>query len=325
MYVPVWIWAATIAGILGLLVFDFFAHVRMPHEPSLKEAGGWSVFYVVVALAFAAGLWLGWGPQHATEYLAGYLTEKSLSVDNLFVFAVIMGAFQVPRAYQQKVLLVGVVIALALRTVFIALGAAAIAHFSWVFYLFGLFMIYTAVSLARERHDTGDDFEPNLLVRLAQRHLPATKHYDSSKLTTVEHGKRVITPMLIVMISIGATDILFALDSIPAIYGLTKTPYIVFTANAFALLGLIQMYFLVGGLLNRLVYLNLGLAVVLGFIGAKLIVEALHGNELSFINGGQPVHLVPEIPIWLSLSVIVGVLAVTIVASLIRSARDGRR
>lgn len=324
MDVPLWIWAATIAGILALLVFDFYAHVRTPHEPSLAEAGAWSVFYIVVALIFAAGLWWVWGTQHGVEYLAGYITEKSLSVDNLFVFVIIMAAFDVPRAYQQKVLLIGVLLALILRTIFIALGAAAIQHFSWVFYIFGFFLIYTAISLARTDHTADENFEPNIVVRLAQKYLPATENYNSTRLTTIENGRRVITPMLIVMIAIGATDILFALDSIPAIYGLTKEPYIVFTANAFALLGLIQLYFLLGGLLDRLVYLSMGLAVVLGFIGIKLIVEGLHGNELAFINGGEHVTAIPEIPTWLSLTIILGVLTVTTVASLMTSAREAR-
>ncbi len=323
MDVPVWVWAATIAGIAALLIFDFFAHVRTPHEPSMKEAGGWSIFYVSIALMFGAGLWFVWGHDHGVEYLAGYVTEKSLSVDNLFVFVIIMAAFDVPKAYQQKVLLVGVIIALILRAIFIALGAAAIEHFSWVFYIFGLFLLYTAYSLATSSHEESEEYEPNLLVRMAQKHLPATDEYNDSKLTIVKHGQRMMTPMLIVMIAIGATDILFALDSIPAIFGLTKEPYIVFTANAFALLGLIQLYFLLGGLLNRLVYLSLGLAVILGFIGVKLIFEALHGNELPFINGGQHVTVIPEIPIWLSLSIIVGVLVITTVASLLKSARGG--
>lgn len=324
MDVPLWVWGSTIAGIAALLVFDFVAHVRKPHAPSLTEAGAWSVFYVVLALIFGGGLWLVWGPQHGVEYLAGYVTEKSLSVDNLFVFVIIMGAFRVPIEYQQKVLLIGVVIALILRTIFIAAGAAAIEHFSWVFYIFGFFLLYTAYSLATSSHDEEEEFKPNIMVRLAQKYLPATDEYNGSRLTVVKNGKRMITPMLIVMIAIGATDILFALDSIPAIYGLTKEPYIVFTTNAFALLGLIQLYFLLGGLLDRLVYLSKGLALVLGFIGVKLIVEALHGNELPFLNGGQPVNAVPEISTWLSLSVIIGILAITTVASLWKSASSRR-
>ncbi|MEO6926637.1 MAG: TerC family protein [Rhodanobacter sp.] len=325
MDVPLWVWGSTIAGILALLIFDFFAHVRTPHEPSAREAGLWSVFYIVIALLFGGVLWLVWGSQYGVEYFAGYVTEKSLSVDNLFVFVIIMAAFDVPKAQQQKVLLVGVAIALALRAVFIALGAAAIEHFSWMFYIFGAFLIYTAYKLARTQTGETGEFKPNILVRLARKHLPATDKYDGSRLTTLENGKRLITPMLIVMIAIGGTDILFALDSIPAIFGLTKEPYIVFTANAFALLGLIQLYFLLGGLLDRLVYLSLGLAVVLGFIGVKLILEALHGNELPFINGGEHMKNIPDIPIWLSLSVIIGVLGLTTIASLWKSSRDDRR
>jgi tellurite resistance protein TerC len=322
MVVPIWVWGATGAGILALLVFDFFTHIRKAHEPNMVEAGGCAVFYVALALVFGAGLWWLWGPNYGVEYFAGYVTEYSLSVDNLFVFVLIMAAFEVPNAYRQKVLLVGVAIALVLRTIFILIGGAAIEHFSWVFYIFGFFLIYTALGLIRQQYsEVEEKFEPNIVVRAAQKALPVTESYDGSKLTTVENGKRMITPMLLVMIALGATDVLFALDSIPAIYGLTKTPYIVFTANAFALLGLIQMYFLLGGLLDRLVYLSLGLAVILGFIGIKLILEALHGNELAFINGGQPVHVVPEIPIWLSLVIIIGVLIVTTLASLWRSRR----
>lgn len=324
MDVAVWVWAATIAGIGALLVFDFLAHVRIAHEPSPRESAGWSMFYIAVAVLFGAGLWWCWGANHGIEYLAGYVTEKSLSVDNLFVFVLIMGAFNVPRAYQQKVLLVGVVIALVLRTVFIALGAAAIAHFSWVFYILGAFLLYTAWRLAIARHDEAAPYQPNIVVRLVQRHLPATSEYDDSRLTAIQNGKRLITPMLIVMIAIGGTDILFALDSIPAIYGLTSEPYIVFTANAFALLGLVQLYFLLGGLLDRLVYLSFGLAAILGFIGVKLIVEGLHGNAVGFINGGQPITAIPEIPTWLSLSVIIAVLASTTAASLARTAYDRR-
>lgn len=323
MNVPIWVWIATIAGIAALLIFDFFAHVRTPHEPSMKEAGGWSVFYVTLALVFGAGLWFVWGHGHGIEYLAGYVTEMSLSVDNLFVFVIIMSAFKVPRAYQQKVLLVGILIALILRAIFIVLGAAAIQHFSWVFYIFGVFLLYTAYSLATASHDEDEEYKPNMLVRLAQKYLPATDEYNQARLTVINNGKRLITPMLIVMIAIGATDILFALDSIPAIYGLTKEPYIVFTANAFALMGLVQLYYLLGGLLDRLVYLSFGLAVILGFIGIKLIIEAMHSNELPFINGGQHITVVPEISTWLSLSVIIGVLIVTTLASLVKSARSG--
>ncbi len=323
MSVPLWVWGLTIAGVVGLMVFDFYAHVRTPHEPTFREAAFWSAFYIALALVFGVGLLLVWGPSHGGEYFAGYVTEKSLSVDNLFVFLIIMTRFAVPRIYQQKVLLVGVAIALLLRGLFIWAGAAAIAQFSWVFYLFGAFLIYTAVKLAREDHDSEApaEFHENRLLRLVRRVLPSTNEYRSDRLTVVEGGKRLVTPMLIVMIAIGSTDVLFALDSIPAIYGLTKEPYIVFTTNAFALLGLRQLYFLLGGLLKRLVYLSEGLSFILGFIGVKLVLEALHTNELPFINGGEHVAWAPEIPIWLSLTVILGTLVVATVASLVSTRR----
>lgn len=325
MSVAAWVWGLTIVGVVGLMVFDFYAHVRTPHEPTFRESAFWSVFYIVLALVFGVGLLLIWGPSHGGEYFAGYVTEKSLSVDNLFVFLIIMTRFAVPRIYQQKVLLVGVAIALLLRGLFIWAGAAAIEQFSWVFYLFGAFLIYTAVKLAREDHDSEapSEFHENRLLRLVRRVLPSTAEYRSDRLTVVEGGKRLVTPMLIVMIAIGSTDVLFALDSIPAIYGLTKEPYIVFTTNAFALLGLRQLYFLLGGLLQRLVYLSEGLSFILAFIGVKLVLEALHTNELPFVNGGEPVSWAPEIPIWLSLTVILGTLTVATVASLVSTRRAG--
>lgn len=323
MSVATWVWGLTIVGVVGLMVFDFYAHVRTPHEPTFRESAFWSAFYIALALVFGVGLLLVWGPSHGGEYFAGYVTEKSLSVDNLFVFLIIMTRFAVPRIYQQKVLLVGVAIALLLRGLFIWAGAAAIEQFSWVFYLFGAFLIYTAVKLAREDHDSEapSEFHENRLLRLVRRVLPSTPDYRGDRLTVVEGGKRLVTPMLIVMVAIGSTDVLFALDSIPAIYGLTKEPYIVFTTNAFALLGLRQLYFLLGGLLQRLVYLSEGLSFILGFIGVKLVLEALHTNELPFINGGEHVSWAPEIPIWLSLTVILGTLTVATVASLVATRR----
>lgn len=322
MHVPVWVWLATVAGIAALFIFDFYAHVRKPHDPTFKEAAWWSVFFIALAVIFGGGLWWVWGAQHGAEYFAGFITEKSLSVDNLFVFLIIMAKFAVPRAYQQKALLIGIVIALILRGIFIAVGAAAIAQFSWVFYLFGFFLLYTAIQLVREGasgHDENEEYEPNAIVRWIQQRLPATDEFDSDRLLTVKNGKRLVTPLFMVVVALGMTDVLFALDSIPAIYGLTKEPYIVFTTNAFALLGLLQLYFLLGGLLTRLVYLSLGLSFILAFIGVKLIIEAMHTNSLPFINGGEPLHLVPEIPIWLSMSIILGTLVVTTVASLIKS------
>ncbi len=322
MSVPFWVWAATVGVVVAMFVFDFYAHVRTPHEPTFRESALWSAFYVTLALVFGAGLWAVWGPDHGAEYFAGYVTEKSLSVDNLFVFLIIMTTFAVPRVYQQKVLLVGIGIALVLRGAFIWAGAAAIERFSWVFYIFGAFLVYTAVKIAREEHDPDAEYHENRLMRFIERVLPTTPTYHGDRLTVRQHGRLLITPMLVVMLAIGSTDVLFALDSIPAIFGLTKEPYIVFTANAFALLGLRQLYFLIGGLLVRLVYRSVGLAVVLGFIGVKLVLEALHTNDVPFINGGEPVAWAPEIPIWLSLTVILGTLAVVTVASLVKTRSD---
>jgi tellurite resistance protein TerC len=322
MSVPVWVWAVTVLAVAAMFVFDFYTHVRTPHVPSFRESARWSIFYIALAIIFGIGLTLVWGTGHGAEYFAGYVTEKSLSVDNLFIFLLIMTKFAVPPEYQQKVLLVGVGIALVLRGVFIWAGAAAIEQFSWVFYVFGAFLVYTAVKLVRAgEHES--EFRENRLLRFIERIVPTTPEYHGDRLTVVRGGKRLITPMLIVMIAIGTTDVLFALDSIPAIYGLTKEPYIVFTANAFALLGLRQLYFLIGGLLRRLVYLSQGLAIILGFIGVKLVLEALHTNEVPFINGGEPVSWAPEIPIWLSLTVILGTLTVTTVASLLSTRRPG--
>jgi tellurite resistance protein TerC len=323
MSVPAWVWLATIAAIVALFLFDFAFHARKPHEPTMKEAAGWSVFFITLAMLFGLGLWLVWGPQYGSEYFAGFITEKSLSVDNLFVFVIIMARFAVPRIYQQKVLLIGIASALVMRGIFIALGAAAIAQFSWVFYVFGAFLIYTAVHLARDhfrgKHDTDEPNQPTRIERWAHRWFPATPDYHGNRLFARIDGKRLATPLFFVILALGFTDLLFALDSIPAIYGLTKEPYIVFTTNAFALLGLLQLYFLLGGLLDRLVYLGLGLSVILGFIGVKLVLEALHTNNLAFIHGGEPIHWAPEIPIWLSMTIIIGTLVVTTVASLLRT------
>ncbi len=324
MSVDLWVWLVTIAGIVALLAFDFVAHLRTPHEPTMKEAAIWSGFFVSVAIAFGIGIWFVWDRQHGLEYFAGFLTEYSLSIDNLFVFLIIMTTFAVPRAYQQKVLMVGIIMALVMRGIFIALGAAVIENFSWVFYIFGAFLLFTAWKLGSETKEEEDHYEPNAFIKLVQRVLPTTEHYDEDKLVTRVDGRRLITPMAIVMVAIGSTDLLFAFDSIPAIFGLTREPYIVFTANAFALLGLRQLYFLLGGLLDRLVYLSIGLAVILGFIGLKLIFHAMHVNELPFINGGEHITWAPEIPTWLSLVVIVGVIGIAAVASLLKTRNDER-
>ena len=314
------VWVITCLVILGLFIFDFFAHVRVAHEPTFKESASWSAFYIGLAIAFGFGVWWYWGGRFGGEYFAGYVTEKALSVDNLFVFTVIMASFAVPRIYQQKLLLIGIVMALVMRAGFIALGAAAIARYSWVFYLFGLFLILTAVKLARESgHEKEVEKErDSRIVALVSRFIPVSDAYDRDKFLTKVDGKRAATPLLLALVAIGFTDLLFALDSIPAIYGLTEEPYIVFTANAFALMGLRQRYFLIGGLLDRLVYLSVGLSIILGFIGLKLMLHALHKNTLPFINGGQYVD-VPEISTGLSISVIGVVLLITTVASLIRT------
>lgn len=328
MNVPLWVWAATVLGVLLLVALDFFVHLRTPHEPSFRESATWSAAYLGLAAVFGLGVLLVAGGDRATEFAAGYITEWSLSVDNLFVFLVILSRFAVPKQFQQKVLLIGIAIALVLRGAFIAVGAAVIAQFTWVFYLFGLILLIAAVHLLREDHDAGDaEFHENLLLRTVRRLVPSTTRYHGDRLTVVEHGRRLVTPMLVVMVAIGTTDILFALDSIPAIFGLTKEPYIVFTANAFALLGLRQLFFLLGGLLERLVYLSEGLAVVLAFIGVKLVLEAMHTNDLPFLNGGEPFEWAPEISTPVSLAVIVGVLGVAAVASLVvtrRNADDAR-
>lgn len=315
MNVPMWVWVITLVVILGLLAFDFIFHVRKAHTPTLREAAVWSAIYVGLALIFGVLVWAFGGATMGAEYFGGYITEKALSVDNLFVFLIIMSSFAVPREDQQKVLLFGIVFALIARTAFIFAGKAMIETFSWTFYLFGLILIVTAGKLLAPEKDGDEGGADNVIVRLAKKYLRTTDHYDGDKLFTVENGRRVLTPMLLVMVAIGGTDILFALDSIPAIYGLTTNVFIVFTATAFSLMGLRQLYFLIDGLLDRLVYLKYGLSLILGFIGVKLILHALYENNLPFINGGKPVD-VYEIEIGLSLSIIVGILAVTILASI---------
>ncbi|WP_454043765.1 TerC family protein [Cellulosimicrobium sp. Marseille-Q8652] len=325
MDVPVWVWIVTVGVILAMLAVDYVGHVRTPHAPSLREATRWSIAYVAVALVFGVIVWVVWGGTYGGEYFAGYITEKSLSVDNLFVFVLIMTSFRVPRLYQQKVLLIGITIALVLRTIFILLGAAVIENWAWVFYIFGAFLIWTAIAQARSGTEHEEEFKENAVLRLTRRLFPTTDTYVEDHMTTKIDGKRFITPMLIVMIAIGSADLLFAVDSIPAIFGLTQETYLVFAANAFSLLGLRQLYFLIDGLLDRLVYLNYGLAAILGFIGIKLVIHALHTNEVPFINGGEHVTAIPEISTPVSLGFILVVLTITTVASLARSNADRRR
>ncbi|WP_430298232.1 TerC family protein [Sinomonas sp. B1-1] len=312
------VWGVTIVLILALLAFDYFFHIRKAHVPTLKEAAVWSSIYVGAAILFGIAVLVFGGPSMGSEYFAGFITEKALSVDNLFVFLVIMASFRVPREDQQKVLLFGIVFALIARTAFIFLGVALINSFSWIFYVFGIILLITAGNLLKPE-DSGDDEADNFIIRLARKFLRTSQHYDGDKLFTVENGKRVLTPMLLVMVAIGGTDLLFALDSIPAIFGLTQNPYIVFTATAFSLMGLRQLFFLLDGLLDRLIYLSYGLAAILAFIGVKLVLHALHENTLFFINGGNHVPVF-EITTGLSLTVIIGVLAITIFASLFSKA-----
>ncbi|HET7277424.1 MAG TPA: TerC family protein [Dermatophilaceae bacterium] len=323
MNVPTWVWLLTVGVAVVFLVVDVFVIARRPHVPTTKEVSKALAFYVGAAVLFGVGVWVTSGGQYAGEYFAGWLTEYSLSVDNLFIFLLIMARFGVPEKLQQSALLIGIVIAIVLRGIFIAVGAAAIENFAWVFYLFGAFLIYTAVKLAREGEADDDEYEENSFMRFVERKFPATRTFHGSRLFTRENGKRVATPMFIVIMALGTTDLLFALDSIPAIYGLTKEPYLVLTANLFALMGLRQLYFLIGGLLKRLVYLTIGLSVLLAFIGVKLLLHALHTNELPFINGGEGVP-VPEIPISVSLGAIVVILGLTTAASLWRARQEAR-
>lgn len=313
MLVTTTAWALTLAAILVLLVIDFVA-TRNPHDVSFKEAAGWSVFYIAAALGFAVWIWTSYGSGAGTEFLSAYLVEKSLSVDNLFVFAIILTQFAVPSVLHQRVLLVGILVALAMRAVFIAVGAAALHAFSFTFALFGLLLIWTGVQLARHRDE---DPEPadNLLVRVVRKRLPFTDDYDGARTFTVIDGRRVATPMLLVMIAIGSTDLLFALDSIPATFGVTSEPFLVFAANAFALLGLRALYFLLKGLLDRLIYLSLGLAAILVFIGVKLILTFAHEVDAAW----------PKIPTGASLGVIAAILVVVAVASMVASSKDPAR
>jgi tellurite resistance protein TerC len=313
MNVPLWLWLATGVGLAIIICVDFYLISRKPRDPSLKECTLWIGCYVTLAVLFGLGVLAFGGSQYGGEFFAGWITEYSLSVDNLFVFVIIMASFSVPRQFRQKVLSIGIVIALLMRGVFILVGYQAVSRFDWLFYVFGAFLVYTAWKLVAHGDEDEDEFKENAMLRLTRRVLPTTGQYHGAAMTTKVDGRRLVTPMLIVMVAIGTTDLLFALDSIPAIFGLTKEPYLVFTANAFALMGLRQLFFLIGGLLDRLVYLSAGLAVVLGFIGVKLVLEALHHDGVPWA---------PEIPILVSLGVIVGTLAVTTVASLVKVRRD---
>ncbi|PRY66995.1 tellurite resistance protein TerC [Glaciihabitans tibetensis] len=314
MNVTLTTWLITIAVTIAFFVYEFFAHVRTPHAPSIGESARWSVFYISLALLFGVGIGFASGWRYGGEYFAGYLTEKALSIDNLFVFLIIMTGFAVPKAYQQKVLMIGIIIALILRGIFIAVGATLIENVSWIFYIFGALLLMLAWRQAFSTHES--DPAHGRVVGLARKILPITDDYHRDRIMVKVNGKRFFTPMLLTILTIGVVDLVFAVDSIPAIYGLTEEAYIVFTANAFALMGLRQLYFLIGDLLERLVYLAQGLAVILAFIGVKLILHALHVNELPFVNGGEHVEWAPEIPIWFSLLFIAATVAVATIASL---------
>lgn len=299
-----------------ILIADLLLVVKRPHIPSMRESALWVGFYVSLALIFAALMWQFAGKEYAGQFVAGWLTEYSLSIDNLFVFVLLMAQFRVPRKYQQQVLMVGIILALVLRGIFIVLGAALIQNFSWIFYIFGAFLVYTAYKQAFPGGEEGEeDLEPGV-VRWARKHMDIAPDYDGAKVRTMIDGRKVWTPMLMVFIAIGFTDLIFAIDSIPAIFGITQSPFIVFTANIFALMGLRQLYFLLGGLLDRLKYLHYGIAFILAFIGVKLVLHAMAQNELPFINDGEPLAWVPHISTWASLGVIVASMVIATVASL---------
>ena len=321
MDVPSWVWWVTLGVTAAVLVVDVVIIGRRPHEPSRRELIGALGTYISAAVVFGVVVWTTSGARAGKEFFAGWLTEYSLSVDNLFIFIIIMARFGVPRELQQKALMIGIVLALVFRGIFIAVGAAAIEQFSWIFYLFGAFLVYTGIKLGLEGNTDDEEYEENRLVRWTRTVLPHTDEGDwrGGQAWLRDNGKFLFTPMFAVIVALGTTDLLFALDSIPAIFGLTSEAYLVLTANVFALMGLRQLYFLLGGLLERLVFLSYGLAVLLTFIGVKLVLEALHLNELPFVNGGEHVKWAPEISIEVSLGVIVGTLLLTTVLSLWRS------
>lgn len=316
----------TVAFVVLLLILgaDLVLAYKRPHIPSTRESALWVSFYVVLALGFALILlWQG-SVDHAGQFIAGWVTEYSLSIDNLFVFVIIMARFSVPKKYQQEVLMVGIIIALILRGIFIILGAQLIENFSWIFYLFGAFLLFTAVQQAFQSEEDMEEKESGVITFLRKR-IAISDNFDGVKLRTTIDGKKIFTPIIIVFIAIGTTDLIFALDSIPAIFGITQDPFIVFTANVFALMGLRQLYFLLGGLIDKLDYLKYGIAFILAFIGVKLFFHALHENEVPFINGGEHVEWAPEIDTWTSLGVILAAMAVATIASLVKIRVDKRK
>ncbi len=321
---PAWFEVSSLVVLVAILAFDLILAYRRPHIPSTRESALWVTFYVGLALVFAVLMLIVGGTEPAVQFIAGWVTEYSLSIDNLFVFVIIMARFAVPRKYQQEVLMVGIIIALVLRGIFILLGVQLIESFSWIFYIFGAFLVFTAIRQVFQNHDDMEQTE-NGVIRFLRKRIAITDEYDGAKLRTVIDGKKLFTPILIVFVAIGITDLVFALDSIPAIFGITNDPFIVFTANVFALMGLRQLYFLLGDLIDKLEYLHYGIAFILAFIGVKLFFQALHENELPFINGGNGVEWAPEISTWTSLAVILGAMTVAVGASLIKLRVDARR
>ncbi len=325
MVVHPWAWGILALVAIGLVALDFLGHARNPHPPTAAEAARWTLFYVGLAAVFGVGIWLTNGWLYAQEFYAGWAMEWSLSVDNLFVFILILKAFRVPRENQQKALLFGIVIALLLRLVFILLGAALVARFSWVFFIFGVWLLWTAFSQIKETATGGGDdeeYEENAFIRVVRRVLPITDGFIGDRMLYRHGGRTYLTPLFVVVLALGSADLMFAFDSIPAIFGITSQAFLVFACNVFALMGLRQLFFLVDALLGKLVYLGYGLGVILSFIGIKLILEALHANTLPFINGGRGVEWAPEISVSVSLGVIVVTLVITVIASLVRSAMD---
>ena len=325
MVVHPWAWGILALVAIGLVALDFLGHARNPHPPTAAEAARWTLFYVGLAAVFGVGIWLTNGWLYAQEFYAGWAMEWSLSVDNLFVFILILKAFRVPRENQQKALLFGIVIALLLRLVFILLGAALVARFSWVFFIFGVWLLWTAFSQIKETATGGGDdeeYEENAFIRVVRRVLPITDGFSGDRMLYRHGGRTYLTPLFVVVLALGSADLMFAFDSIPAIFGITSQAFLVFACNVFALMGLRQLFFLVDALLGKLVYLGYGLGVILSFIGIKLILEALHANTLPFINGGRGLEWAPEISVSVSLGVIVVTLVVTVIASLVRSAMD---
>ena len=325
MVVHPWAWGILALVAIGLVALDFLGHARNPHPPTAAEAARWTLFYVGLAAVFGVGIWLTNGWLYAQEFYAGWAMEWSLSVDNLFVFILILKAFRVPRENQQKALLFGIVIALLLRLVFILLGAALVARFSWVFFIFGVWLLWTAFSQIKETATGGGDeeeYEENAFIRVVRRVLPITDGFIGDRMLYRHGGRTYLTPLFVVVLALGSADLMFAFDSIPAIFGITSQAFLVFACNVFALMGLRQLFFLVDALLGKLVYLGYGLGVILSFIGIKLILEALHANTLPFINGGRGIEWAPEISVSVSLGVIVVTLMVTVIASLVRSAMD---